>query len=82
MILGIKGFWGFGVLGFWGERLEEDKRQVAEDIKDVYAEAKGTGYDAKIIRKIVARRRADKDKLAEEQELIELYEAAIARHGQ
>jgi uncharacterized protein (UPF0335 family) len=59
------------------ERLEEDKKQVAEDIKDVYAEAKGTGYDVKIIRKIVAIRKQDKDKRREEEEILELYLAAL-----
>jgi uncharacterized protein (UPF0335 family) len=42
------------------ERLEEDKKQVSEDIKDVYAEAKGTGYDVKIMRKIVSIRKQDR----------------------
>ena len=41
------------------ERMEEEKRALAEDIKDVYAEAKGTGYDVKIMRKIVSLRRQD-----------------------
>jgi uncharacterized protein (UPF0335 family) len=59
------------------ERLEEDKKQVAEDIKDVYAEAKGTGYDVKIIRKIVAIRKQDKDKRREEEEILELYLTAL-----
>jgi uncharacterized protein (UPF0335 family) len=42
------------------EKLEEEKRVIADDIKDVYAEAKSTGYDAKMMRKIVAMRRVDK----------------------
>lgn len=63
------------------ENLEEDKRQTAEDIKDVYAEAKGTGFDVKVIRKVIARRRADRDKLAEEEQLIALYEQAIRNCG-
>ena len=48
------------------ERLEEDRKQVSEDIKDVYAEAKGTGYDIKV-----------KDKRREEEEILELYLAAL-----
>ena len=44
------------------ERLEEDKKTVADEIKDVYTEAKGTGYDIKVIRKIVSIRKQDKDK--------------------
>ena len=59
------------------ERLEEDKKQVAEDIKDVYAEAKGTGYDVKILRKIVSIRRQDKDKRREEEEVLGLYLTAL-----
>ena len=59
------------------ERLEDDKKQVSEDIKDVYAEAKGTGYDIKIMRKIVSIRRQDKDKRREEEEILELYLAAL-----
>ena len=63
------------------ERLEEDKKQVAEDIKDVYAEAKGTGYDVKIIRKIVSIRKQDKDKRREEEEILELYMNALGMAG-
>jgi uncharacterized protein (UPF0335 family) len=59
------------------ERLEEDKKQVAEDIKDVYAEAKGTGYDIKVMRKIVSIRKQDKEKRREEQEILDLYLAAL-----
>lgn len=59
------------------ERLEEDKKQVSEDIKDVYAEAKGTGYDIKIVRKIVSIRKQDKDKRREEEEILELYMTAL-----
>ena len=59
------------------ERLEEDKRTVADEIKDVYAEAKGTGYDVKIIRKIVSIRKQDQDKRREEEEILELYLQAI-----
>ncbi len=59
------------------ERLEEDKKQVSEDIKDVYAEAKGTGYDIKIIRKIVSIRKQDREKRREEEEILGLYMAAL-----
>jgi uncharacterized protein (UPF0335 family) len=59
------------------ERLEEDKKQVAEDKKDVYAEVKDTGYDVKIIRKIVALRQQDKDERREQEEILELYLAAL-----
>ncbi len=59
------------------ERLEEEKRAIADDIKEVYAEAKGTGYDTKIIRKIVSIRRQDAQKRAEEEEILELYLSAL-----
>ena len=59
------------------ERLEEDRKQVSEDIKDVYAEAKGTGYDVKVMRKIVSIRKQDRDKRREEQEILDLYMAAL-----
>ena len=59
------------------ERLEEDKKQVSEDIKDVYAEAKGNGYDVKILRKIISIRKQDKDKRREEEEILQLYMAAL-----
>lgn len=59
------------------ERLEEDKKQVSEDIKDVYAEAKGTGYDVKVIRKVVSIRKQDKDKRREEEEILSLYLSAL-----
>jgi len=59
------------------ERLEEEKKALSDDIKDVYAEAKGTGFDAKIIRKIVSIRKQDRDKRREEEEILELYLAAL-----
>jgi uncharacterized protein (UPF0335 family) len=59
------------------ERLEEEKKALAEDIRDVYAEAKGTGFDPKIMRKIVSLRKANLEKRREEQELLDLYMAAI-----
>lgn len=59
------------------ERLEEEKRALAEDIKDVYAEAKGVGYDVKIMRKIVSLRRQDHHKRKEEEELLDVYMSAL-----
>lgn len=59
------------------ERLEQDKAAIAEDLKEVYAEAKGEGFDVKILRKVVTLRKKDKVKLSEEQALIELYLEAI-----
>ncbi|MDI9848996.1 DUF2312 domain-containing protein [Rhodoblastus sp. 17X3] len=59
------------------ERLEEEKKALADDIKDVYAEAKGNGYDAKIMRKIVSIRKQDETKRREEEEILDLYLSAL-----
>jgi uncharacterized protein (UPF0335 family) len=59
------------------ERLEEDKAAVGVDLKEVYAEAKGEGFDTKIIRKVVRLRAQDKAKRQEEEALIDLYISAI-----
>jgi len=59
------------------ERLEEDKASVAADLKEVYAEAKGEGFDTKILRKVIRLRKADTAKRQEEEALIELYVSAI-----
>lgn len=59
------------------ERLEEEKAVMAEDIKEIYAEAKGVGFDAKTIRKIVSLRKVDAEKRRESEELLDLYKSAI-----
>lgn len=59
------------------ERLEIEKSELAEDIKEIYGEAKGTGFDPKTIRKIIRLRKMDIEKRREEDELLELYKAAI-----
>lgn len=59
------------------ERLEEEKAGIAEDIKSVYAEAKGNGFDAKVMRKIVALRKRDQAEVAEEEAIMELYLRAL-----
>jgi len=59
------------------ERLEEEKGALMEDIKEVYGEAKATGFDVKTIRKIVKLRRLDVEKRAEEDQLLALYKSAI-----
>ncbi|MBV9510806.1 MAG: DUF2312 domain-containing protein, partial [Caulobacteraceae bacterium] len=59
------------------ERLEEDKAAVANDLKEVYAEAKGNGFDTKILRKVVRLRKQDKAKRQEEDALLDLYLSAI-----
>jgi uncharacterized protein (UPF0335 family) len=59
------------------ERLEEDKAGVMADLKEVYAEAKGNGFDSKIIRKVVRLRKQDRAKRMEEEALVDLYLSAI-----
>lgn len=59
------------------ERLEEDKAAVMADLKEVYAEAKGNGFDVKIIRKVVRIRKMDRAKRQEEEALVDLYLSAI-----
>ena len=55
------------------EKLEDEKAMLAEDIKEVYAEAKANGFDTKILRKIVALRKQDADKRREEQAVLAVY---------
>jgi len=59
------------------ERLEEDKAAIAADLKEVFAEAKGEGFDTKIMRKVVRLRKQDKAKRQEEEALVDLYLSAI-----
>lgn len=59
------------------ERLEEEKRARAEDIKEVYSEASGNGFDVPIIRKIVALRRQDTNKRREQEEIMDAYLQAL-----
>jgi uncharacterized protein (UPF0335 family) len=59
------------------ERLEEEKAALMEDIKEVYGEAKATGFDVKTMRKIVKLRSMDTEKRNEEEELLEVYKAAV-----
>ena len=59
------------------ERIEEDKAAVQADLKEVYAEAKAEGFDAKILRKVVRIRKQDQAKRHEEEALIDLYLQAI-----
>ncbi len=59
------------------ERLEEEKAALASDIRDVYAEAKGNGFDTKVLRKIVSLRRKDHAERQEEEAILELYMQAL-----
>jgi uncharacterized protein (UPF0335 family) len=59
------------------ERLEEEKKALQEDIKEVFAEAKGTGFDVKIMRQILKLRKMDKDDVDEQEALLEVYKRAL-----
>ena len=59
------------------EKLEEEKAATASDIRDVYAEAKGNGFDAKALRKIVQMRKQDADERREQEEILETYMHAL-----
>jgi uncharacterized protein (UPF0335 family) len=59
------------------EHLETEKNDITEQIKEVYAEAKGRGYDGAALRQIVALRRKDKDQVAEQEAVLELYKSAL-----
>ena len=59
------------------ERLEEEKKSISDDIKDVYAEAKGNGYDAKVMRQVVRMRKQDKNERDEMDALLDLYLHAL-----
>jgi uncharacterized protein (UPF0335 family) len=59
------------------EALEAQKADLANDMKEVMAEAKGRGYDTKVLRKIISIRKRDKDDLAEEEAILELYKQAL-----
>ena len=59
------------------ERLEEDKTNIQEDIKELYAEAKAQGFDTKVIKQIVKLRKIDRAKLEEHEELLDLYKHAL-----
>lgn len=59
------------------EQLEAEKKDLSEQIKEVMAEAKGRGYDTKILRKIIAERKKKPDQRAEEEAVLEVYKAAL-----
>ena len=59
------------------ERLEEEKAAITEDVKEVFAEAKGAGFDVKTLRKVIALRKLDEEKRKEADELLDLYKSAI-----
>ncbi|WP_439150858.1 DUF2312 domain-containing protein [Sulfitobacter sp.] len=59
------------------ERLESEKKDAAEAQKEVMSEAKGRGYDTKVLRIVIAQRKRDADDLAEEQAVLEMYKSAM-----
>ncbi|WP_414632564.1 DUF2312 domain-containing protein [Brevundimonas naejangsanensis] len=59
------------------ERLEEDKQAILTDMKEVFAEAKGEGYDVKVLRKVLSVRKQDKAKRQEEEAIMDLYLSAL-----
>ena len=59
------------------ERLEIEKKEIADQQKEVMAEAKGRGYDTKVMRKVIALRKRDKGDVAEEEAVLEMYKAAL-----
>lgn len=59
------------------ERLEEEKKSISDDIKDVYGEAKAMGYDTKVLRKVIAIRKQDQNERAEQEAILDTYLAAL-----
>ena len=59
------------------EKLEEEKKAISDDIKDVYAEAKGNGYDTKALREVIRLRKQDKDERAEHEAILDTYLHAL-----
>ena len=59
------------------ERLDAEKKDIAEQQKEVMAEAKGRGYDTKVLRKLISIRRRDADDIAEEEAIMEMYKEAL-----
>lgn len=59
------------------ERLEEDKKAIADDIREVFAEMKGRGYDVKVVRQLIRLRKRDKAELDEEEAILETYMQAL-----
>lgn len=64
------------------ERLEEEKAALVADIREVYSEAKGTGFDVKTMRQVVRMRKLDKADLQEQEAMLDLYLSALGMHDQ
>lgn len=63
------------------ERLEEEKAEIADQVKEVYAEAKANGFDTKTLRKIITLRKKDADERAEEEAILQIYLDALGMAG-
>jgi len=59
------------------ERMEEEKKAIADDIREIYAEAKGNGFDTKVLRQVVKIRKQDRSERLEQEALLDLYLAAL-----
>ena len=59
------------------ERLEEEKKTISDDIKDVYAEAKGNGFDTRVLRRVISLRKQDQNERQEQEAILDLYLQAL-----
>ena len=64
------------------EKLEAERAEVAECIKDAFSEAKGQGFDVKALRRLIAQRKADPSDLAEQEEILDIYKHALGMVGE
>lgn len=64
------------------ERMEEEKAALGADIREIYAEAKGTGFDTKIMRQVIRMRKLDKADFQEQEAMLDLYLTAIGMRGE
>jgi uncharacterized protein (UPF0335 family) len=63
------------------ERMEEEKKAIADDIKEIYSEAKGNGFDTKVLRQIIRIRKQDHAERMEQEAILDLYMAALGMHA-
>jgi uncharacterized protein (UPF0335 family) len=64
------------------ERMEEEKKAIADDIKEIYAEAKGNGFDTKVLRQIIRIRKQDHNERLEQEAILDLYMAALGMYAE
>ena len=63
------------------ERMEDEKKAIADDIKEIYAEAKGNGFDTKVLRQIIRIRKQDHNERMEQEAILDLYMSALGMHA-